>query len=94
MFFIVDTMGMCEVLAQLYDTFHTYAKQDGDCETLTKGELSKLLATEFGSGLSKDAEDTLTMLDQDKDSCVDFKEFLSLVGMVFLFMSCSEPVSQ
>uniref|UniRef100_A0A8P4GK05 Protein S100 n=1 Tax=Dicentrarchus labrax TaxID=13489 RepID=A0A8P4GK05_DICLA len=64
----------------LRDTFEKYAKRDGDKDTLTKSELTKLFRTEFpGTGVTA-LDDFFSELDDDGDGVVDFTEFATLLA--------------
>uniref|UniRef100_A0A8P4GCF9 Protein S100 n=1 Tax=Dicentrarchus labrax TaxID=13489 RepID=A0A8P4GCF9_DICLA len=66
----------------LRDTFERYAKRDGDKDTLTKSELTKLFRTEFpGTGVNEAAlDDFFSELDSNGDGVVDFTEFVTLLA--------------
>ncbi|NXO59338.1 S100P protein, partial [Aramus guarauna] len=64
--------------------FDKYAKADGNTQTLTKAELKTLLENELPkfltSGKDKNTIDNLfKSLDENRDSQVDFKEFVIFV---------------
>uniref|UniRef100_A0A8D0E8G3 Protein S100 n=1 Tax=Salvator merianae TaxID=96440 RepID=A0A8D0E8G3_SALMN len=61
--------------------FNKYAKDDGDCATLSKGELKQLIQKEFADVIVT-IDTVLQLLDQDCDGKVDFEEFTVLVFKV------------
>ncbi|XP_072214584.1 uncharacterized protein [Excalfactoria chinensis] len=84
----------CGEMAQLQEningiitTFYTYARSDGDCSTLSRGELRQLIEQEFEDVIMdardpRTVEKVLLFLDEDSSGKVDFGEFLSLVFRV------------
>uniref|UniRef100_A0A8C6X3A4 S100/CaBP-9k-type calcium binding subdomain domain-containing protein n=1 Tax=Naja naja TaxID=35670 RepID=A0A8C6X3A4_NAJNA len=60
--------------------FEKYAKDDGDCDTLSKGELKQLIQTEFADVIV--VSTVLHLLDTDCDGKVGFEEFTVLVFKV------------
>uniref|UniRef100_A0A8C9FA09 EF-hand domain-containing protein n=1 Tax=Pavo cristatus TaxID=9049 RepID=A0A8C9FA09_PAVCR len=67
--------------------FYTYASSDGDCSTLSRGELRQLIEQEFEDVITdardpRTVEKVLLFLDEDSSGKVDFDEFLSLVFRV------------
>ncbi|XP_026575996.1 cornulin-like [Pseudonaja textilis] len=85
---------MCEEMSHLLRNirsiiciFEKYAKDDGDCGTLSKGELKQLIQTEFADVIvdphdPKTIETVLHLLDTDCDGKVGFEEFTVLVFKV------------
>uniref|UniRef100_A0A8C5T2N7 EF-hand domain-containing protein n=1 Tax=Laticauda laticaudata TaxID=8630 RepID=A0A8C5T2N7_LATLA len=85
---------MCEEMSRLLRNicsiiciFEKYAKDDGDCGTLSKGELKQLIQTEFADVIvdphdPKTIETVLHLLDTDCDGKVGFEEFTVLVFKV------------
>ncbi|XP_010722197.1 cornulin-like [Meleagris gallopavo] len=68
-------------------TFYTYASSDGDCSTLSRGELRQLIEQEFEDVIMdardpRTVEKVLLFLDEDSSGKVDFSEFLNLVFRV------------
>uniref|UniRef100_A0A8C4L7B1 S100/CaBP-9k-type calcium binding subdomain domain-containing protein n=1 Tax=Equus asinus asinus TaxID=83772 RepID=A0A8C4L7B1_EQUAS len=49
-------------IVSIIDLFHSYSKNDGDCQRLNKRELKKLLQQEFGNAL--EVRKTITLLAQ------------------------------
>ncbi|XP_060113003.1 repetin-like [Heteronotia binoei] len=67
--------------------FHKYAKRDGDCFTLSRREMKRLMRKEFSEILEnprdpQTIELVLQLLDLNKDCLVDFNEFLILMFRV------------
>ncbi|XP_051261805.1 protein S100-G-like isoform X7 [Dicentrarchus labrax] len=81
---IFATMSdIVHAMVLLRDTFERYAKRDGDKDTLTKSELTKLFRTEFpGTGHRDEAalDDFFSELDSNGDGVVDFTEFVTLLA--------------
>ncbi|XP_041738768.1 protein S100-A5 [Coregonus clupeaformis] len=69
-------------LGALIMTFYKQAGS-GDAKTLTRKELTNLIKAELpnipGKG-GPEVGDLMTMLDQDTDGSVDFKEYITLIG--------------
>ncbi|XP_052558902.1 cornulin-like [Tympanuchus pallidicinctus] len=68
-------------------TFYAYASSDGDCRTLSRGELRQLIEQEFEDVIMdardpRTVEKVLLFLDEDSSGKVDFNEFLNLVFRV------------
>ncbi|XP_010010502.1 PREDICTED: protein S100-A4-like isoform X2 [Nestor notabilis] len=90
-----------QALAVMVTTFHKYSGKEGDKYKLSKQELKELLNKElpvFGSQMD-DAEFKRLMndLDHDKDSEVDFKEyvcFLACITMGFNEFFRDSPTKQ
>ncbi|EAW53382.1 hCG1744480, partial [Homo sapiens] len=79
------------------DVFYKYTKQDGECGTLSKGELKELLEKELHPVLKNpDDPDTVDvimhMLDRDHDRRLDFTEFLLMIFK--LTMACNKVLSK
>uniref|UniRef100_A0A8C3Y669 Protein S100-A4 n=1 Tax=Catharus ustulatus TaxID=91951 RepID=A0A8C3Y669_CATUS len=97
-----------QALALMVTTFHKYSAKEGDKFKLSKAELKELLNKElpaFGSvsdpGQRETTRDSLRRLmndlDHDKDSEVDFKEyvcFLACVTMAFNDFFRDDPSKQ
>ncbi|KAK6327263.1 hypothetical protein J4Q44_G00029080 [Coregonus suidteri] len=69
-------------LGALIMTFHTHAGS-GDAKTLIKKELTNLIKAKLPNIAGKggpEVGDLMTMLDQDTDGSVDFKEYITLIG--------------
>ncbi|XP_072263244.1 protein S100-P [Pyxicephalus adspersus] len=69
------------------NVFDKYACTEGKKETLTNNELKKLLEKELpgilqGAKGKDDCDKLLKTLDENKDSEIDFNEFLVLVASV------------
>ncbi|XP_063173242.1 cornulin-like [Candoia aspera] len=67
--------------------FEKYAKDDGDCSTLSKGELKQLIQKEFAEVIvdpydPRTVETVLHLLDTDCDGKVGFEEFAVLLFKV------------
>nr|XP_019948374.1 PREDICTED: protein S100-G-like [Paralichthys olivaceus] len=72
--------GLCECMKLMGDIFDKYAGKDGKPQ-MSKAELAELLRSEFPeAGNNKAVVDSFfSMLDDDGDGVVDFKEFMALV---------------
>uniref|UniRef100_A0A670Z5J9 S100/CaBP-9k-type calcium binding subdomain domain-containing protein n=1 Tax=Pseudonaja textilis TaxID=8673 RepID=A0A670Z5J9_PSETE len=67
--------------------FEKYAKDDGDCGTLSKGELKQLIQTELTNFVAsprdkKKLDAQQLLLDINGDSLVDFNEYLIFVFQI------------
>ncbi|XP_013997585.2 protein S100-A5-like [Salmo salar] len=69
-------------LGALIMTFHKHAGS-GDAKTLNKKELPNIA----GKG-GPEVDDLMTMLDQDADGSVDFKEYITLIGSLAYAYNC------
>ncbi|XP_059195494.1 protein S100-A1-like [Centropristis striata] len=89
----------------LMKTFHKYADEDGDAQTLTKKELKKLMENEMPGFLKaqkdpKTVEKILKDLDTNKDDKLSFEEFLPLVAGISIsceklyMLSCQKKKSK
>ncbi|XP_019412320.1 PREDICTED: cornulin-like [Crocodylus porosus] len=71
----------------IISAFNAYAKEDGGCITLSKGELRQLIQQEFPDVLVKPhdlqtIDQVLQHLDAESEDRIDFDEFLVLVFQV------------
>ncbi|XP_033030182.1 cornulin-like [Lacerta agilis] len=81
---------MSQLLGNIHSiigAFNKYAKDDGECATLSKGELKSLIQKEFAEVIvnpqdPETIETMLQLLDKDCDGKVDFEEFTILVFKV------------
>lgn len=76
------TLKMCEEMSQLLRNirsiiciFEKYAKDDGDCSTLSKGELKQLIQTEFADVIVVSAENLGQKEGGDQDGIVLVEEW-------------------
>eukprot|EP00063_Salmo_salar_P022751 XP_013997586.1 PREDICTED: protein S100-A5-like isoform X2 [Salmo salar] len=69
-------------LGALIMTFHKHAGS-GDAKTLNNKELPNIA----GKG-GPEVDDLMTMLDQDADGSVDFKEYITLIGSLAYAYNC------
>ncbi|XP_054662395.1 protein S100-A4-like isoform X1 [Grus americana] len=81
------TCPLEQALAVMVTTFHKYSGKEGDKYKLSKQELKELLNKElpvFGSKQMDEAEFRRLMndLDHDKDSEVDFKEYVCFLACI------------
>ncbi|XP_027009087.2 ictacalcin-like [Tachysurus fulvidraco] len=83
-------------MISLIDVFRQYAGTDKDANTLSKGELKKLLTKEMGP-MFEDCKDQVSLdklfkdLDSNADGTVDFKEFVNMVTCITIL--CHEQLS-
>ncbi|KAL0591119.1 Protein S100-A12 [Plecturocebus cupreus] len=76
-----------EHLEGIVNIFHQYSVRTGHFDTLSKGELKRLMAKELVN-LIENAKDKATVektfrdLDANQDDQVDFQEFINLVAVV------------
>uniref|UniRef100_A0AAQ4P971 EF-hand domain-containing protein n=1 Tax=Gasterosteus aculeatus aculeatus TaxID=481459 RepID=A0AAQ4P971_GASAC len=65
------------------NVFDKYAGEEGDKETLTKKELSKLLREQIGEELSsKEVDEFFDNLNEDGDSVISYQEYITFVAML------------
>ncbi|XP_044215666.1 ictacalcin-like [Thunnus albacares] len=75
--------GLIQAMSLLKITFEKYAGKDGNKQSLTKAELSDLLRAELpqaGTSSKAEVDKFFSMLDNDKDGVVDFKEYVTFVA--------------
>ncbi|XP_058511723.1 trichohyalin-like protein 1 [Ochotona princeps] len=72
--------GLLRDVLCIIETFHKYAREDGDRATLTHGELKQLLQSEFGDFLQPHVihavQRKLNLLGVDSASTIHFDEFV------------------
>uniref|UniRef100_A0A3Q3E3W6 EF-hand domain-containing protein n=1 Tax=Labrus bergylta TaxID=56723 RepID=A0A3Q3E3W6_9LABR len=74
---------LLQAMDLLRKVFDRYAGKDGDGKSLSKGELGDLLCNELCEGKAvkeKDVERFFADLNNDKDTVIDFHEYITFVA--------------
>uniref|UniRef100_A0A665VN84 EF-hand domain-containing protein n=1 Tax=Echeneis naucrates TaxID=173247 RepID=A0A665VN84_ECHNA len=75
---------LLNAITMLREIFYKYSGNEGDKNTLTKGELCELLHKEFaitpGDSSKAAVDDFFKKLDSDQSGLVDFTEYVAFVA--------------